>query len=124
MIGCKSCMTIVAVIYGYTPKATIENVCKDPPEKTSSSPSNCPRLLPPLVEKSFVRLACSADVKGTVIWARMRKISNIPNVKRILLRRSGIVQILRSRSHMRASFYEGTYSTRKDTGRLTPRCPD
>src|SRR6266478_5952504 len=35
----------------------------------------------------------------------MRYTNNIPSVKRILLRRSGTVHILRSRSHMGVSFH-------------------
>src|SRR6266566_2162708 len=83
-----------------------------------------------MVEKSFSRAAFSVLVKGTVIWASTRNTSNIASVKRIFLRRSGIVQILRSRSHMGVSFH-----TRAEAGKnggqaqslrfipLVPQCP-
>src|SRR5258708_37884590 len=54
------------------------------------------------------RLCASVAVQGTVTCARTRKISNIARVKRIFLRRSGIVQMLRRRSHMGISFQEST----------------
>jgi len=40
-------MTIVAVIYGYTPKATIENVCKDPPEKNIQQAEQLSKIIAP-----------------------------------------------------------------------------
>src|SRR6266849_8146476 len=55
--------------------------------------------------KRALKSDCSVCVKGTGILARTRVSSNIPSVKRILLRRSGTVQILRRRSHMGASFH-------------------
>src|SRR5437588_3007795 len=86
----------------------MENCCSEPPENTSSRPNNWLRFWFWLDDENrLFRFASSWFVSGTVICARTRKTSSIARVKRIFLRRSGIVQTLRSRSHnMGISFHE------------------
>src|SRR5579884_384203 len=87
-IGTSSCMTIDDVMYGYTPIATIEKVCNDPPERMFSI---CSKLF-------WFNADCSAPVftPGTGTWAAMRNTTRSPSVNRILRRRSGTLNALRA----------------------------
>ena len=76
MIGVINCMMIEAVMYGYTPSATIEKFCRPLPEKRFSIPSSwfC----------SMKSCRPSRFTPGTGMLAMNRKMTSIASVKRIL----------------------------------------
>ena len=77
-----SCMMIEALMYGFTPMAMIENRDNPPPENRSRRPRKA------LLWKS--RSSCCLFAPGTAMFARIRKTTKSPSVKRIFRRSSGM----------------------------------
>ena len=82
-----SCMMIDALMYGFTPSPTIENLASPPPENRSSRPSS---------ELPLKKVDSAAGfAPGTGTWARNRKTMRIPATNRSRRRISGARKALR-----------------------------